>query len=189
MRSLPNSLGPPTCLHIYICHIHNIIHVCILMAQRHVFYLWVRPKKNDSVNGYDESSPRIFMARPTPSRAASCSPCVHQYKTDNVELMQRHVVQIFLGVKLLVFLTQIICLFFVHIMQYDINWAWHLGTTWTAFHIFALQRVDIFYVIKMCCLQSALWRVFYWPELMRVFINAQWCELVCHEHSALQCCK
>ena len=90
---------------------------------RHVFYLWVRPKKNDSVKGYDESSPRIFMARPTPSRAASCSPCVHQYKTDNVELMQRHVVQIFLGVKLLVFLTQIICLFFVHIMQYDINWA------------------------------------------------------------------
>ena len=101
----------------------HIIHVCILMAQRHVFYLWERPKKNDCVKGYDESSPRIFMARPTPSRAASCSPCVHQYKTDNVELMQRHVVQIFLGVKLLVFLTQIICLFFVHIMQYDINWA------------------------------------------------------------------
>ena len=72
---------------VYICHIHNIIHVGILMAQRHVFYLWVRPKKNDSVKGYDESSPRIFMARPTPSRAASCSPCVHQYKTDNLELM------------------------------------------------------------------------------------------------------
>ena len=50
-------------------------------------------KKDDSVKGYDESSPRIFMARPTPSRAASCSPCVHQYKTDNVQLMQRHVVQ------------------------------------------------------------------------------------------------
>ena len=76
-------------LQYYPCPHFNGLTACFLS----LFLSLGETKKDDSVKGYDESSRRIFMARPTPSRAASCSPCVHQYKTDNVQLMQRHVVQ------------------------------------------------------------------------------------------------